>query len=69
MKADVYSVIVALMIGLLNPSQPVFNGLLTVKMGWGVCCFVLSGGGGCAGSRPSQGGPDPRPDECLVIRF
>ena len=29
------------MIEFLNSSQPVFNGLLTAKTGWGVCCFVV----------------------------
>jgi hypothetical protein len=63
-RSTVYWIIVHVLDWFKYQHNLLINGLLTVKAGWGVYCFVVVRGGGDAGSGAPDGGPDPRPQPC-----
>jgi hypothetical protein len=67
-RSTVYWIIVHVLDWFKYQHNLLINGLLTVKAGWGVYCFVVVRGGGDAGSGAPDGGPDPRPEACRKIR-
>jgi hypothetical protein len=66
--STVYWIIVHVLDWFKHQHNLLINGLLTVKAGWGVYCFVVVRGGGDAGSGAPDGGPDPRPEKCSFVR-
>ena len=62
--STVYWIIVHVLDWFKHQHNLLINGLLTVKAGWGIYCFVVVRGGGDAGSGMLDGGPDPRPAKC-----
>jgi hypothetical protein len=61
--STVYWIIVHVLDWFKHQHNLLINGLLTVKAGWGIYCFVVVRGGGDAGSGAPDGGPDPRPEK------
>jgi hypothetical protein len=59
-ESTVYWIIVHVLDWFKYQHNLLINGLLTVKAGWGVYCFVVVRGGGDAGSGAPDGGPDPQ---------